>query len=401
MEHAPTLRVAINTTSMLGRQTGIGYYTAALIDGLQRQSVAVYRHQARQWLLPGSAEASPAAAPAAPPSAWRRLRRQLVGAAARLPGLRTGFEQRHERHNLAALTAGLRTHAPDVYHEPNFVAPALDLPTVITVHDLSCFRFPQYHPVDRVRFMQRRLPAAIAAADRIIAVSEFTKREIVDYFGVAPGKIDVILEAAAARFNPLAAEQTAPLLAPWGLRHGSYFLFVGSIEPRKNLSLVLDAYAALPPAIQQRYPLVLAGAEGWRREHFQARLSRLVDAGLVRELGYAPHDALPALYAGCAGFVFPSTYEGFGLPPLEAMACGAPVIVSRKASLPEVVGDGALLVSGDDVDELAEALRQLAEDAAGAAALGARGRARAGEFSWDRAATETIAAYRRAIQEKR
>lgn len=398
MEHVPTLRVAINTTSMLGRQTGIGYYTAALIDALQRQSVDVLSHHSRQW-FPAAGSGSEPTAPA--PTALGSAKRRLAALAGRLPGLRAGFERRHERRNREALEQGLKAYAPDVYHEPNFVAPRLDLPTVITVHDLSCFRFPQYHPVDRVRFMQRRLPAAIAAADRIIAVSEFTKREIVDYFGVAPGKIDVILEAAAARFTPLAAEQTAPLLAPWGLRHGGYFLFVGSIEPRKNLGLVLDAYAALPPAIQQRYPLVLAGAEGWRREHFQARLSRLVDAGLVRELGYAPHDALPALYAGCAGFVFPSTYEGFGLPPLEAMACGAPVIVSRKASLPEVVGDGALLVSGDDADELAEALRQLAEDAAGAAALGARGRARAGEFSWDRAATETIAAYRRAIQEKR
>lgn len=401
MEHAPTLRVAINTTSMLGRQTGIGYYTAALIDGLQRQAVDVFRHQSRQWLLPGATASTIPATAAETPSVLRRLRRRLVHSAASLPGLRAGFERLRDRQNLAALEAGLRTHALDIYHEPNFVAPRLDVPTVITVHDLSCFRFPQYHPVDRVRFMQRRLPEAIASADRIIAVSEFTKREIVDYFGVTPDKIDVVLEAAAARFTPLSAEQTAPLLGSWGLRHGGYFLFVGSIEPRKNLGLVLDAYAALPPALQRRYPLVLAGAEGWRREHFQSRLSRLVDAGLVRELGYAPHDALPALYAGCAGFVFPSTYEGFGLPPLEAMACGAPVIVSGKASLPEVVGDGARIVSGDDADELAVSLRRLVEEPAATAMLCSRGRARAGEFSWDRAATETIAAYRRAIQEKR
>lgn len=398
MEHAPTLRVAINTTSMLGRPTGIGYYTAELIAALQRQAVDVVGHHSRQWFPAGHGSSEPPAA--ATPSALRRARQRLVSFAGQLPGLRIGFERLRDRQNLEAIVQGLRTHAPDVYHEPNFVTPCLELPTVITVHDLSCFRFPQFHPVDRVRFMQRRLPAAIESADRIIAVSEFTKCEIVDYFRVAPEKISVVQEAADARFNPLSKEQTATVLQQWGLQDRAYFLFVGSLEPRKNLGLVLDAYAALPAPMQRRYPLVLAGAEGWRREQFQARLTRLADAGLVRELGYVPHEDLPALYAGCAAFLFPSIYEGFGLPPLEAMACGAPVIVSAKASLPEVVGDGALIVSGDDAEQLAGALHRLVEDPDAAAQLATRGLARAREFSWDRAATETIAAYRQAIRDR-
>lgn len=398
MEHAPTLRVAINTTSTLGRQTGIGYYTAALIEALRRQSVDVLGHHSRLW-FPAGPDAALGAAPETP-SPLRRARRRLISLAGRLPGLRAGFERLRDRRNREALEQGLQIYRPDLYHEPNFVAPRLELPTVITVHDLSCFRFPQFHPVDRVRFMQRHLPAAIAVADRIIAVSEFTKREIVDYFGVAPERISVTRLAADRRFAPLAAADAQPVLLPWGLAWRGYFLFVGSLEPRKNLALVLDAYAALPAAVQRRYPLVLAGAEGWRREHFQGRLRRLAESGLVRELGYVPHEALPALYAGCAGFLFPSVYEGFGLPPLEAMACGAPVVVSAKASLPEVVGDGALIVSGDDPDELAGALRRLVEDPAAPGELTTRGLARASEFSWDRTGSETLTAYRQAIHSR-
>lgn len=394
LEIGKNLRVAINTTSMLGQLTGVGQYTSALIGGLQKMPLELIFYRERAWQSAAMAPSVGDPQTTGQVSTRLGVKGRLVRQLATMPVLKSAFHSLHRHRDWQAIRNGIEQHKPDVYHEPNFVAPAIDVPTVITVHDLSCFRYPEYHPGERVRFMQKWLPVAIERAARIIAVSEFSKQEIVSYFGVSPDRISVILEAASPDFGPREDRQ---LIERLGLTPRSYFLFVGSLEPRKNLGLVLDAYAMLPSRIRNMHSLVLVGAEGWRREYFQSRLSGLLETGQVRELGYVPRSMLPVLYSSCAGFIFPSCYEGFGLPPLEAMACGAPVVVSSKASLPEVVGDAAALVSGDDADELMQVMRRLVEDRAWSAALGGASLSRAAQFSWQRAAEETFFAYQRAI----
>jgi alpha-1,3-rhamnosyl/mannosyltransferase len=186
-------------------------------------------------------------------------------------------------------------------------------------------------------------------------------------------------------------------VAPFGLQAGQYILSVGTLEPRKNLTTAIKAYARLPETIRQDMPFVIAGMKGWRTDGLDKEVAALIEKGQIRRLGYVPDEALPALYSGARAFVYPSLYEGFGLPPLEAMACGTPVIVSNRSSLPEVVGDAGLKVEALDVDGLAGAMNQVIEDDVLRASLRQRGMERAKGFSWRRCAEETLAVYRKVV----
>jgi alpha-1,3-rhamnosyl/mannosyltransferase len=181
------------------------------------------------------------------------------------------------------------------------------------------------------------------------------------------------------------------------LQHGRYLLTVGTLEPRKNLSLVFRAYRRLPQRLRQAYLLVVAGMSGWHTEAFRAELNALATRGHLRLLGYVPDDALTALYSGAAMLIYPSLYEGFGLPPLEAMASGIPVITSNRASLPEVVGDAGWMVDPDDEATLCETVMAVLEGCEEARARVRLGLERAQAFTWQRCAQETLEAYRAAI----
>jgi len=189
-------------------------------------------------------------------------------------------------------------------------------------------------------------------------------------------------------------------LARFGLVPGEYVLSVGTLEPRKNLPALFAAHAGLPEALRQRFPLVVAGMRGWHQAEALNASSAAMARGELRLLGYVPDAAVPDLYAGAAAFAYPSRYEGFGLPPLEAMASGVPVITSNRTSLPEVVGSAGLMVDPDDVDGLREGLRRLLEDRVFAATLGEAGRLRSRSFSWERCARETQAVYAKVLQQR-
>ena len=171
-------------------------------------------------------------------------------------------------------------------------------------------------------------------------------------------------------------------------------LSVGTLEPRKNIPVLIDAYSLLPAALQRQFPLVLVGMRGWLNSGLEARMKPLVERGVIKPLGYVPDAAMPLIYSGAAAFVFPSLYEGFGLPPLEAMACGVPVISSQSSSLPEVVGDAGILVDPQNVDAIADSLHRVLEDHAFAEELAQKGIRRAARFSWKQTAVETISVYR-------
>jgi alpha-1,3-rhamnosyl/mannosyltransferase len=284
----------------------------------------------------------------------------------------------------------------DVFHATNFllVHPVERAKRVVTFHDLTAMLFPQWHPAKRLREMRVGLPVSAALADRIIAVSRATKDDVVRHLAVDPERVAVVPLAVDASFRPLAAADVDAALAPLGLVRGTYLLFLGTLEPRKNLPRLLDAAVRAGAEVG---PLVLAGADGWGTDELRPRIAELARQGRVRPLGYVAETLRPFLLSGARVFVYPSLYEGFGLPPLEAMACGTPVITSNVSALPETVGDAALLIDPLDVDALAASIRRLWEDEALRRELRARGLARARDFSWERTARLTLEAYAAAI----
>jgi glycosyltransferase involved in cell wall biosynthesis len=373
------MNLAFNATALLSPLTGIGRYSFHLAQELlARDSVHVDFFYGAFWDKQLRSSPSTQMAAALP---W--LRRHVP----------YSYELRRWLQN-SRFEAHVRRQKFDVYHEPNILPLRFDGPTVITVHDLSWIRHPESHPPERVKAMNRHFENGLRQANAIITDSEFVKRELMEVFGVASERITPILLGVEAMFTPLSPAQTQAVLMQHGLTHGQYFLAVGTLEPRKNLSLALRSYQLLPAQTRQRYPLVLIGMKGWHTAELERQMAPLLQAGEVRQLGYVPHPELATIMAGATALVYPSVYEGFGLPPLEAMACGVPVICANTSSLPQVVGDAGVLIDPRDEVALASAMRRMAEDPAARADLSGKAALRAREFTWGRCADQTMAVYR-------
>jgi alpha-1,3-rhamnosyl/mannosyltransferase len=281
-----------------------------------------------------------------------------------------------------------------VLHTPNYVLMPFDGPALTTVHDLSWLSYPDAHPAERVRFLDRHLPETLARANLVLTDSEFIAAEIASRFALPRAKIRAIPLGVDAAYRPRTAEEMLATLAKYGLEHSAYLLVVATLEPRKNLARLVRAYAALPTATKTRHPLVIVGARGWLNQELERTIAPLEAAGAVRRLGYVAEDELPLIYAGAHAFAFPSLYEGFGLPVLEAMASGVPVLTSNVSSLPEVAGDAALTVDPNDETALREGLARLVDDSAWRTQATARGIARSRAYPWSRCIDATIDAYR-------
>ena len=384
MNHPP-LKVAFNATPLLSPVTGIGNYIIELGAAL-KTSGAVDPHSFYRYRWRHEAPTPPVQAP---PGGFELLNRIKPFIPIRGPIRRTA-------HYLG-FANGLRRHHIQLYHEPNYVPLSYDVPVVITIHDLSWIGFPQAHPADRVRWLEQSLPTAIDRANAILVDSDFIRNEVLTTFGVDTDRVHTAHLGVAARFRPHTPAETAAQLKHFGLEHGRYILTVGTLEPRKNLRHMLECYALLPASLRERFPLVIAGARGWRSSGLVTQIRRINDRH-VRFLGHVEGPALPHLYAGAALFAFPSLYEGFGLPPLEAMASGTPVVVSNRASLPEVVGDAGATMDPYDAAQAAGILQELLEVPAQRAAMSERGLARAARFTWQACAATTSAVYRKALE---
>jgi alpha-1,3-rhamnosyl/mannosyltransferase len=375
------LRVGINATALLSPRTGIGQY--------------VY-HLGRECL-----EADDIS-PSFFYGNWNtHLRAQPLPNIDTIKAyIKKAVPWSYEIKNLifqAQFSLGLLKNRIDVYHEPNYLSFRFPGPSVITVHDLSWIRHPETHPKQRLAAMGSHFPRSLERASAILTDCSFVKQELLETFGLNPENVTPVLLGVSPDFFPRAPAECDTFLADHGLAHGQYVLSVGTLEPRKNIPTLIDAYSMLPADLQQRFPLVLVGMRGWLTSGLEARMKPLVERGVIKPLGYVADEMMPLIYSGAAAFVFPSLYEGFGLPPLEAMACGTPVISSRSSSLPEVVGDAGILVDPLNVDALAESLRRVLEDRAFAELLAQQGVRRAAGFSWKKTAAETIAVYRRAL----
>ncbi|RME31003.1 MAG: glycosyltransferase family 1 protein, partial [Thermoflexia bacterium] len=291
----------------------------------------------------------------------------------------------------------LRRVGADLVHGPVYVVPlATSLPAVVTVHDLSFLRFPHFfRPANRL-YLSLFTRLSVRRARRVLAVSFHTAKETERLLGIRGAKLRVVYHGVDPVFRPLPPEEVAAFRIRQELPE-QFVLYVGTLEPRKNLVRLVQALARFPET--DRPFLVLAGARGWCDEEIFATVERLNLGDRVLFPGYVPNEELPLWYNAARVFAYPSLYEGFGMPVLEALACGTPVLTSETSSLPEAAGDGALLVDPNDVGAIADGLHRLLTDQVLRETLRERGLAHAARFSWARTALETVALYREALAE--
>ncbi|MCX6018649.1 MAG: glycosyltransferase family 1 protein [Chloroflexi bacterium] len=293
----------------------------------------------------------------------------------------------------------------DLYHATDFLLPPMfTRRTVLTVHDLTFERDPGSAAPTLLRFLQRVVPASARRASHIVADSHATARDLAELYGIDPQRVTVIHSGVDARFRPYAdaaeaAAESAALRAKYDLGTAPFVLTVGTLQRRKNHLGLVRAFARLASHnSNEKLNLVISGGKGWLYDEVLAEVRALGLADRVRFTGFAAEEDLPALYRAAAVFAFPSFYEGFGLPLLEAMASGVPVVSSNASSLPEVVGDAALTFDPRDDAALAAALLRTLDDAAWRTAAIERGLARARAFTWERAARQLVAVYESVLQ---
>lgn len=288
----------------------------------------------------------------------------------------------------------LKRCSDSVFHGPNYYLPPFPGAAVSTVHDLSIFLHPEFHPPERVAFMRREIPIALDRAAVLITDSEFVRREVIQFFGWPEDRVVAVPLGVPEEFRPRTEHNVETLLSRFGLKFRCFSLCVATLEPRKNILGLLKAYRLLPDALRRCYPMVLIGGPGWHNEEILGEIERGSREGWLRYLGYVDERVLPLAFSAARVFVYPSFYEGFGLPVLEAMASGVPVVCSNRASLPEVTGGAALTTDPDDAVMLSAAIeRALVDDLWNRQATEASIR-RASAFSWDATASKTVEVYR-------
>jgi glycosyltransferase involved in cell wall biosynthesis len=369
------MRIGFDGTPLLGQRSGVGHYTGRLLAHLVQQ------RPEWEYLLFSNRSLDP-------------LEAELAGT---LPVMANFGLSRFVWMQLM-LPHIIRQRQPDLCHFPNNTAPiGLRTPYILTIHDASLFLHSQHHPPSRLLALRLLLPQVARRATAVITVSHHARRDLMQILNLPTKKMHVIHEAAPAGFQPLNDPiQRRQLQARYNLPD-KFVLFVGTIEPRKNLKRLIRAVATL----RQRgcnTRLVLVGPNGWL---INGSLKKEIEAlGLqeaVQNLGYVPQQDLPGIYSLATVFAFPSLYEGFGLPPLEAMACGTPVLTSRDTAMAEVCGDAALLIDPYQEEVIAEGLACLLQDGPRREGMRHAGLARAQQFSWERTARETAVVYEKVL----
>ena len=375
------MRVIFNVDAISAPLTGIGRYALELAHGLARHEAIdeLRLYSAVRWVEdPAEALSS---------------NRLFAGLRRNLP-FKTSALELYSSLRDVLFRAHTRKLQGFLLHTPNYILMPFDGPTVTTVHDLSAFNYPETHPPERVRFLEKHLPRTLARADRVLTDSQFIADEIHAKLGVSRDKLRVVALGVDRKYRPHSEAELAAAMTRHALHAGAYLLVVATQEPRKNLIRLAHAYAALPAALRQRHPLVIVGARGWLNSDLEKVLAPLEANGSARRLGYVSEEDLPLIYAGARAFAFPSLYEGFGLPVLEALASGIPVLTSNVSSLPEICDGIALCVDPTDPQPLCEGLEKLLDDEAWRRDSAARGLVHAAKFPWSRCVDATVAVYR-------
>lgn len=292
----------------------------------------------------------------------------------------------------SGLGPAVRADRPDILFVPSHVIPwpgTGQIPSVVTIHDLGYLHYPDKHPLVQRMYLDWSTRHSARVARRIISVSNATAQDIRSLGSIPQDKVQVVYSGVARFLQPASDDQIESLRTRLGIS-GPYILHVGSLQPRKNLTRLIEAFARIAESTQN-VSLVLAGREAWGFRRFSERAIELGIEDRVIFPGYIADADLPALYSGASLYAFPSLYEGFGFPALEAMACGTAVVCSNSSSLPELVGDAALTIAPTDVDDLANAIQRVLDDSALASDLIRRGRERVREFTWEACVRNTLA----------
>ncbi|MBW2709631.1 MAG: glycosyltransferase family 4 protein, partial [Deltaproteobacteria bacterium] len=261
----------------------------------------------------------------------------------------------------------------------------------------SHINYRNLHPKNRIQYFEKELPKTLENADHFIADSQFTKDEMVNILGVERERIAVIPIGITKQFKPRDRNDLLPILNKYYLMNKDYILLVGSIEPRKNIKNFLEAYSQMPESLKKHFMVLHVGPSGWLNAEIHNKINQLESKGQFRALGYLPENELVSIYAGAYAFAFPSIYEGFGLPPLEAMASGVPVLASNISSIPEVVGDCGVLTSPFDVGKMSLDLERILTDNPLRTLLKRKGPKRAEKFSWGNCVNKTLEVYKQVI----
>jgi glycosyltransferase involved in cell wall biosynthesis len=372
------LRIGFDATAAVSQGGGIGRYTRELLRALALGDVE------NTYRVFFASRTQPHSLPPLPPRFHVR----------RLPFHDIWLARVWQRAR-APLPVNWITGPIDIYHSPDFTLPPVSrgTRTLLTVHDLSFVRDPASAAPGLRGYLNVVVPRSVARADAILADSAATRDDLMDLYHTPPEKISVLYCGIHESFRPVTdAAALDRVRRAYGLGAAPFILAVSTIQPRKNYVRLIQALARLK---QPDVRLVIAGGKGWLFEEIFAEVERLGVQGRVIFPGFVADDDLPALYSAARVLAYPSLYEGFGLPMLEAMACSTPVVASTAACLPEVAGDAAWLVPPTDVDALAAALDQALTDETARAEMTARGRARAAMFDWARSAEQLLAIYRR------
>lgn len=281
-----------------------------------------------------------------------------------------------------------------VVHSPNFHLPDFAGKKVVTIHDLSTLRFPEFHPSARVHFVNNAIKRAIAKADHIITDSELVRAEIIEHFNCSPDRLTAIPLAARADFRPRNEAECVEVLDGYGIAYRAVFLFVATFEPRKNITRMLNAYLRYRENCPDGYDLVMFGSSGWHEQSFASVAETLIKRGWLKTLGYVPDSHVPVLMSSARALLFPSVYEGFGLPVLEAMQSATPVITSKDSAMAEISGDACMLCDPFSETDIASTIEKMASPDTDLVNLVARGQERAAMYSWASCASKTLNVYR-------
>lgn len=374
------MKVILNVDAITHPITGIGQYALQLGRQLteQKSIEAVKYFSSDQWVDDINLSAST--------NQWiSRLRQWVPFKSLAL----NAYAKRRNKH-FKRLTADLSDH---VFHSPNFILMPFDGRSVVTFHDLSFVHYRQTQPNYRLQFLDREIPQTLQQADAIITPTAFIKQEIIDHYGFAANKIHVTPLGVGTGFKPYSEAAANETLKPLQLKYKQFILSVATTEPRKNLSRLLHAYTQLPVALRKANPLVLVGSQGWLNQKLNKSIKSLVNQGQIISLGFVSQAQLQHLYASAKLTVFPSLYEGFGLPIIESMASGTAVLTSHNSAMQEVAGGHAMLCDPEDVESIEVGLRGALETASWLTQAQTNGLAHSQQFTWQRCAELTVGAY--------
>ena len=382
------MKVILNVDAITGPLTGIGNYAMQLACGLPKNpNIEDFKlYSSHRWIKDADH-----ALKANQTLASLRKNIPLKG-----PALKLYTWQK----NLWFKNKSKPMNKDYILHSPNYLLMPFEGPSVTTIHDLSFLRYPETHPKERVELLEKQLPLSIAQADAIITDSDYIKTEVQHILGVPEDKIHVVPLGVSTDYRPHSEAESTPILKKYNLDNLKYLLSVATLEPRKNLNSLIDAYLLLPKKTREEYKLVIVGARGWLSKNLQHRIEMLVKRGDIISLGYIQIEDLPHIYSGSSGFVLPSLYEGFGLPLLEAMAAGIPVLTSTSSSLPEVAAGAAILTNANDIEDISAGMIKLLEDQKWREKAIQKGLKRAQKYSWQKCINSTIKVYQHINQFK-